>query len=302
MHASTRPTRLAWSLAALLLAACGAPTPGTPQQPVLDRAQVNGYTMEYQRQGSGEPVLMVHGAVADHRAWDFAREAVARRYLFIAPTQRYFGTAPWPDKGERFSVAQHADDLAVFIRQLGLGPVHTVGWSYGGTVQFELAARHPDLVKSIVSFEPFVPNLVADGKTFGDHAGAMFGPVVEATKANGADAALPLFMDQVNEAPGSFTSLPTAVRSMMADNSRTMPLQFADPPSKATCAQLSRFNRPVTVLLGELSGPVWKMSADAVTRCLPGAKVVTLANGRHLMPAQQPAAFTAALLDSLGRR
>jgi pimeloyl-ACP methyl ester carboxylesterase len=80
------------------------------------------------------------------RAWEGQREAVAQRYRFIAPTQRYFGTGRWPDDGARFSMETHVDDLVALVAKLDAGPVHVVGWSYGGGIALALIARQPEWV------------------------------------------------------------------------------------------------------------------------------------------------------------
>ena len=120
------------------------------------QVEVNGVRLSYVEHGSGEPILFVHGAFTDLRAWEPTREAVAKHYRSIAYTQRYFGTDPWPDDGNNFSVATHADDLARFIILLNIGPVHLVGWSYGGLVATTAAVKDPSLVRSLILYEPGV--------------------------------------------------------------------------------------------------------------------------------------------------
>lgn len=99
--------------------------------PLHEDIEVNGVRLQYVEDGIGEPVVFVHGAVSDSRAWEPVRDQIAKKYHFIAYTQRYFGTAEWKDDGKEFGVATHADDLAKFISSLNVGPVHLVGWSYG---------------------------------------------------------------------------------------------------------------------------------------------------------------------------
>ena len=98
-----------------------------PDAPAAKQVEVNGFRLQYIEQGSGEPIVFVHGAPHDRRAWERVREEIAKRYRFIAYTQRYFGTEPWPDEGKNFSIATHANDLAKFITSLNAGPVHLVG-------------------------------------------------------------------------------------------------------------------------------------------------------------------------------
>jgi len=126
------------------------------------RANVNGISIMYLDQGQGTAVVFVHGAFFDHRAWEGQREAIVQRYRFIAVTQRYFGTSPWTDNGEKFSVVTHVDDLAAFIRGINVGPAHVVGWSYSGPIALALALQYPQLVKSLFVWEPALPTVVAD--------------------------------------------------------------------------------------------------------------------------------------------
>src|SRR5689334_10086664 len=124
--------------------------------PAAKQVEVNGFRLQYIEQGSGEPIVFVHGAPHDLRAWEWVKEAIAKEYRFIAYTQRYFGTEPWPDTGNNFSIANHADDLAKFITSLNAGPVHLVGWSHGGLVAMTAAVSDPSLVRRLILYEASV--------------------------------------------------------------------------------------------------------------------------------------------------
>jgi alpha-beta hydrolase superfamily lysophospholipase len=100
---------------ALLLGSAGAA--GVAADPATKQAEINGVRLAYVEQGSGTPVVLVHGAISDLRNWEPVREPLARNHHFIAYTQRYHGTSPWPDEGKAFSAATHADDLAGFSCQ-----------------------------------------------------------------------------------------------------------------------------------------------------------------------------------------
>ena len=118
-----------WALGTVtaLVCGCGSP-PGAPvNAPVTRSVDVNGVSLVYESQGTGRPVVFVHGGFADHRVWDAQRSAVATRHRFVALTLRYFGSQPWPDQGEHFSQETHVQDLVAFIRTLDGGPVVLVG-------------------------------------------------------------------------------------------------------------------------------------------------------------------------------
>src|SRR5215831_15094169 len=116
--------------------------------------------LEYLDQGSGAPVVLVHASNTDHRIWAPHAKRLESRYRVLAPTQRYFGTRPWQDDGQTFSIATHAHDLAEFIQGLRLEPVSLVGWSYGAAVCLTVTARHPALVQQLIIYEPAIITFV----------------------------------------------------------------------------------------------------------------------------------------------
>jgi pimeloyl-ACP methyl ester carboxylesterase len=64
-----------------------------------------------------------------------------------------------PPTGYTFDLRMHADVVAKFLRGLDLGPVHLFGNSMGGAISMILAARHPDLVRTLTLVSPAVPDL-----------------------------------------------------------------------------------------------------------------------------------------------
>jgi pimeloyl-ACP methyl ester carboxylesterase len=301
-----RLLNLCVAAAALVLAACQSMPQGPAVSPVAKRMDVNGVSLAYTEQGSGSPVVMVHGCCADRRAWEPHREAIAQNHRFIALDQRYWGTAPWPDQGEKYSRETQIEDLAAFVRGLGSGPVHLVGWSMSGVSVLGVAVRYPELVKSVYVYEGVLNTFVtdpADLKAIDDDADAAFNPVVPLVKAGDGAAATRLAMDNVNAEPGAFDSLPPAWRAMQLDNARTLALMFAPSPSpKFTCEQLAQIKVPVAVVRGELTRPFFRVISDATSRCIPGSKLIVVPGARHLWPAQEPAAFSAAVRGFLAQQ
>src|SRR5215510_6974920 len=129
---------------------------------MMRQLRVNGVDLSYIAQGTGMPVVFVHGAWMDLRYWEPQRQDIATQYRFIAYNLRYHGTAPWPDAGQHYSVATHAAELAGFIRQLHAGPVHLVGLSSGGLLVTMVALAPPDLVRSLTLAEPALAELLAE--------------------------------------------------------------------------------------------------------------------------------------------
>jgi pimeloyl-ACP methyl ester carboxylesterase len=282
----------------LCLIACGAPKPDA-KPPLARRVELNGVSISFNEQGAGDTVVLVHGAISDLRSWDAIRAKLASRYHVVTPSNRYFGTASWPDDGKKFSMQTHADDLAALIRLLNVGPVDLVGWSYGADIVLVVAVQHPDLVKSVFVYEPSLNTFVtdsADRQAISADQRQAFGAAFAASQEGNRTAALRPFVDGANGLPGTFDQLPGNFREIMVDNARTLPLQLNAPaPPTIACAQLGEIHAPVAIARGTLTRPFFRIAADTANRCIPDSKLVLLKDGRHLAPLQMPAQFSGAV-------
>lgn len=268
------------------------------------RLLVNGIELSYVDEGSGDPVVFVHGSMSDLRFWEPQRTSFSRHFRFIAYTLRYHGTSGWPDEGKNYSAATHAADLAAFIRALNLGQVHLVALSYGGLIAATMALDHPELLRSLTLAEPLLTALLSetpDTKPVIEDRGRGLAPAVEALKAGDLERATKLFFEWVNnQGEGAFERLPDASRRMMLDNARTVPLLMAAPaPSPISCSALSGLNVPTLVVRGEKTPRFFALISETVVRCVPGSQLITIADATHPMSFQQPVAFNDALMQFL---
>jgi pimeloyl-ACP methyl ester carboxylesterase len=293
------------ALIAVVLVATGCQSlQHTSSPPAAKTISVNGATLTYLQQGSGTPVVLLHGGFSDHRIWETQRDAVAAKYQFVAVSMRYFGTAPWPDNGVNFVQSTHVADVAAFIRELKTGPVYVVGRSYGATTALALAVQHPELVRALFLNEPGIPTAVTDPSAqklvTEDRKG--MAAVGEAVKAGNNPEATRQFFEWVNGLPGGFDSLSPTRQAMLLDNARTVPLQINPKVSTPlTCAQLGQIKVPVAITKGELTRPFYKVTTEAVSRCVHGAQLITIPGARHGSPDQNSIAFNAALMSFLAR-
>lgn len=126
------------------------------------RITVNGAELSYIDQGSGIPVVLVHGSLNDLRTWAFQMGPFSKFYHTIAISRRYHYPNDFADDGWDYSALNHAEDLATFIEELELAPAHIVGHSYGAYACAILTVRHPELIRTSVLFEPpIIPMLSA---------------------------------------------------------------------------------------------------------------------------------------------
>jgi pimeloyl-ACP methyl ester carboxylesterase len=107
--------------------------------------------------GDAEPALFVHGLAGSARNWTELINLLRPRLDCAALDLPGFGDSPpRPDRG--YSIAAFAQTVATLIERRGRGPVHLIGNSLGGAVSVKLAARRPDLVRSLTLISPALPD------------------------------------------------------------------------------------------------------------------------------------------------
>jgi pimeloyl-ACP methyl ester carboxylesterase len=112
-----------------------------------------GLEIAYERVGRGQPLVLVHGAAEDGRAWRPQLAALSDEFTVIAWDEPGAGRSSDLPKG--FGLADYADCLAALIESLGFGPAHVAGLSWGGTVVQELYRRHPALVATLILVDTY---------------------------------------------------------------------------------------------------------------------------------------------------
>lgn len=120
------------------------------QKPTTGYAQVNGLKMYYEIHGSGEPVVLLHGAFMaitdDWRVW--AGELGKTRKVIAVEMQGHGRTA---DIKRDITSENLADDVAGLLDYLKIPSADIIGYSMGGGVAMQCAIRHPNKVRKVVS-------------------------------------------------------------------------------------------------------------------------------------------------------
>lgn len=114
----------------------------------VERIRANGLEIAYERVGEGPPLMFVHGAAEDGRAWRPQLDALADEFTAVAWDEPGAGRSS--DLPAGFGLADYANCLAALIDALGLGPAHVAGISWGGTVALELYRHKPELVATLI--------------------------------------------------------------------------------------------------------------------------------------------------------
>ena len=106
----------------------------------------------YERRGTGEPLVLVHGIGHHWQAWLPVLDRLAERHDVIAIDLPGFGESPMPVDGPPADLATAVAGVATFLSDLGLDRPHIAGNSLGGAIALELACA--GLVSSATVLSP----------------------------------------------------------------------------------------------------------------------------------------------------
>ena len=113
----------------------------------MPKVTANKITMNYDQQGTGEPLILIPYLAADHACYAFQVPEYARHFTCISVDLR--GTGESGQAAGRLHDGLLADDVAAFMQAMGIAKAHVAGLSLGGAVGMWLAVKHPDKVASL---------------------------------------------------------------------------------------------------------------------------------------------------------
>ena len=130
----------------------------------MPKTRANNITMNYDQQGSGEPLVLIPYLAADCACYAFQVAEYSKHFTCISVDLRGAGESDKPDGV--YSTELFADDVAAFMQALGVGKAHVSGLSLGAATGMWLAAKYPDRVKSLslhsgwTKSDPYIKTIV----------------------------------------------------------------------------------------------------------------------------------------------
>jgi pimeloyl-ACP methyl ester carboxylesterase len=234
--------------------------------------------------GRGRLLLALHGHLDQGMMWSGLAAELDPDWRVIAPDQRGHGES---DRAADYSREGYVADLAALLEHLNAGPVVALGHSLGGLNAYQLAARHPNLVRALVIEEI---GAVVSGPS---HLDFLLTSRYEAATHDELVAALgpagPMLAGRLRQLPDGTWRLPFHPQDMIESERSNWGDHWAD--WLAT-------DIPALLLVGENSG-ITKGQAHQMAQRRPRARLVTL-HGDHFVHVQDPAGFTGAIRDFLG--
>jgi pimeloyl-ACP methyl ester carboxylesterase len=113
-----------------------------------ESVRINGIELHYETQGSGEPLILLHGFGGCGATWAREAQAFSRRYRVISVDLRGHGHSTNPSG--KFSHPQSAEDIRALMDSLNIKQARAIGFSSGAMTLLRLATKYPDRLSKMV--------------------------------------------------------------------------------------------------------------------------------------------------------
>ena len=259
----------------------------------MEHAKVNGVELAYEVVGSGEAVLLIHGAHIADALQPLVTEPALDRFQHIRYYRRGLGGSTRPVDAEPTSVAEQARDAVGLLDHLGVDRAHLVGHSFGGMIALELAVQHPTRVASLVLLEPAFPAMPA-GAAFAQ----ALAPLVDRYQAGDAEGAVHGFLAMVGDLDWREAieqTVPGGIAQAVKDAATFFEMELTGPTWAFGSEQAAAITCPVLSVLGSRSSPLFVESRRLLHAWFPACQDADIADATHLLQMQAPGPVAAAI-------
>jgi pimeloyl-ACP methyl ester carboxylesterase len=247
--------------------------PDTPTLPQPDRsgyAPVNGVRIWYAIYGKGDPVILLHGGLANSNYWGNQIPVLAKEYQVIVMDSRGQGRSTRNDKPYGYDLM--ATDVIGLMDFLKIKQAAIIGWSDGAIIGLDLAIHYPHRLTKLFAFGA---NSNPEG-VVGDN-----GPITNAVSRE------QLEYEKLSSTPTKYIEQLTQVRKMWA----TQP--------NFTEVQLNGITIPTWIVDGDHDEVIKRENTEFMARAIPNAGLLLLPEVSHFAFLQDPEMFNQAVLHFL---
>ena len=249
------------------------PLPPMPAPEQSGYAPVNGIKMYYAIYGKGDPILLIHGGLANSDYWANQVRELSKTHEVIVADSRGHGRSSWTSQPIGYDLM--ASDYVALLDHLKTSKTAIVGWSDGGIIGIDIAMHHPDRVTKLFAQ---AANVTTDG-----------------VKANMDKA--PAFAAFIRRSASEHERLSPAPQNNKAFLASIEKMWATEP--NWTKAQLSEIHVPTAIVIGDHDEAIKRDHTEYMAHTIPGARLIMLKDVGHFAMLQDPEAYTKAVLDFL---
>lgn len=261
--------------------------------------EVAGARIAYRVQGSGAPVLALHGTASGGGMWRGLADYLGGRYRVLAPDLPGYGASGVPALGGPLG----PELAAVVALATGLGgPVHLVGHSLGGVLALEAARLMPSRVKSLTLIEPTAFHLLdrPGDRLLAREVERLGERVMSDAAWDDPEGAMRRFVDYWSGA-GAWERTSAGLRAVLLGHLPQVIANFVALRALPGRPDYARIACPTLVAMG-LESPLPSLrAAELVARLIPGAELRMIPGAGHMAPLTDPHEVCPMIARHLGR-
>jgi pimeloyl-ACP methyl ester carboxylesterase len=258
----------------------------------MPNRELNGWRYAYTDEGSGVPVLLLHGLLMDRSMWEAQIEALRDRYRLIAIDAPGHGESTGVDMGIDFW--RYAEMVAGILDQLGIDSAYWCGQSMGGFTSLRAALAVPDRVDGLILIDTQAhaedPDKLAQYEAF-----------LQVVLSDGVSDDLATVLMQIFFG-ATYAARPESEvwkkRMVASDIQAEHAIVRAVFDRDDIHDRLEAIRKPAVVIHGLEDVAIEPERGEEVARVL-GAGYVPIAAAGHASPVEQPEPVTAAMRDFL---
>ena len=259
--------------------------------------RVNGTELWYEDTGGSlPPILFSHGLLFSARLFDAQVEALKDRYRCVVYDHRGQGRSA-PSTMRSIDIETLTTDAMLLIEGLKIAPVHFCGLSMGGFVGMRLAARRPDLTRSLVllatSADPEAPENLARFRLMNLVARFCGISLV-------VDRTMKIMFGRSTLADPTRAAERHAWRAALLSNQRRIWRAVNGVIERQGIGdELFSIKAPTLVVVGAEDMATTPSKAEAIHAAIEGSRLLCIPGCGHMAPWEKPVAVNAALADFL---
>ena len=250
-------------------------TPSLPPSQASGTAEVNGASIWYATFGSGPPVVLLHGGLANSNYWGGQVPALAQKYQVIVIDSRGHGRST--RSAQPYGYELMASDVLGVMDKLNVRKAAIVGWSDGAIIGLSLAMNHPDRVARLFAF---AANSDPSGVKDIDKS-----PVFTEFIARGEKE-----YEALSPTPKGYKPFVEEISTMWAKQPNW------------TQADLARITVPTWIVDGDHDEAIQRANTELMADSIPGAGLLLQPEVSHFSMLQAPDQFTADVVRFLDRQ
>jgi pimeloyl-ACP methyl ester carboxylesterase len=242
--------------------------------------EVQGLSVHYRDEGTGTPLVLLHGTGASLHTWNVWAAALSPHYRVLRMDLPGFGLTG-PNRSADYSIPAYVAFLESFREAMGLNRFALAGNSLGGEIAWSYAVTYPDRLSALILVDSAGFPLERTSLVF-----TLARIPVLSTLLGWADPG-PMVSRTLREAygePGRVT--PELVqryrRLALRDGNRAAFVARAQAPRVDRSAQLSLLRVPTLILWGRKDRLIPVAHATRFTEAVPGAELIVYESLGHV--------------------